>query len=114
MVRPPIDELSRLLGAIEAKVDLVGKTQAEDRMANASWRTDVRKELGGIRSDITEIKGSVNTVTTDVAEMKPDVADYVQKRAEARGISRLAHLIAALGGGSFALALQWLLKKLGA
>lgn len=111
--RPPIDELSRLLGGIEAKLDLVTRTQSEDRSAAASWRTDIRKEISGIRDDLSEVKGSVKEVTGKVTKMEPDVNDWVEKRTEARGLSRLGHLIAALGGGSFALALQWLLRKFG-
>jgi len=111
--RPPIDELSRLLGSIEAKVDLVTRTQGEDRQAAASWRTHVRADMDEIKSSVDELKGSVKEVTGKVNTMKPDVDDYVEKRAEARGMSRLGHLIAALGGGSFALGLQWLLRKFG-
>lgn len=109
----PIDELSRLLGAIEAKLDLVTKIQGEDRSAGASWRTDIRKELSGIRDDLGEVKNKVKEITGKVALMEPEVDDYVEKRTEVRAMSRLAHLGAAMGGGSFALALQWILRKLG-
>lgn len=85
MVGGQIDELSRLLGAIEAKVDLVTKTQSEDRLSAAAWRT---------------------TILGDLDELKED-------RAERRGISRVGHLLAAMFGGSAALGLQWLMKKFG-
>lgn len=111
--RQPIDELSRLLGAIEAKVDLVTKTQSEDRTASASWRTDIRTKMDGIRDDLSELKGSVRDVTGRVNDMEPSVQLSTQERAERRGISRVGHLAAALGGGGVAVALQWLLRKLG-
>lgn len=40
-----IDELSRVLGGIEAGLATVNKTLAEDRLASASYRTDVRREF---------------------------------------------------------------------
>lgn len=111
--RQPIDELSLLLGEIKAKVDLVTRTQAEDRQAAASWRTDVRKEMAGIRSDIGDMKGTVTTATKDLEEIKPIVADYVEDRAGKRERWRIGQVVAALGGGSAALGLQWLLRKFG-
>ncbi len=110
---PPIDELSLLLGEIKAKLDLVTRTQAEDRSASASWRTDVRSKLDGVRDDVSALKSSVKEVTGRVSIMEPEVGSYVQDRAERRGMSRIGHLAAALGGGGVAVAIQWILRKFG-
>jgi hypothetical protein len=108
-----IDPLSRVLGSIEAQLATITKTQSEDRVANAAWRTDVRREIGGIREDITEIKGSANSATIEINEIKPIVADYVEQRAQARGMGRIAHAVSGLFGAGFLFALQKLWAKFG-
>lgn len=42
---------------------------------------------------INKLTSSVTTLTTEVGTMKPDVADYRERRAEHRGMGRLAHWI---------------------
>jgi hypothetical protein len=111
--KPGIDELSRVLGGIEAQLANITKTQAEDRMASASWRTGIREDIAGIREDVAEMKGGVRSVTTEVDEIKPVIADYVEQRAQARGIGRLATAAAAIFGGGVVVFMQWLLKKIG-
>jgi hypothetical protein len=71
-----MDDLSRTLGAIEAKLDMVAKTQAEDRVASAQYRTDMRRDLTEVRDSVGDLKNRVNNTTDEVA----DVRDIVDKR----------------------------------
>lgn len=110
---PSVDPLSHALGGIEKQLELITKTLSEDRLASATYRTQMRNDLTVVRDAVHDLKNKVDNHAEQLAEMKPDVSDYVQRRAEAIGMSKLAHLGAALGGGSFALAVQWLLRKFG-
>lgn len=51
-----IDELSRFLGGIEQQLKSVVSTQAEDRVASAQYRTDIRKEIGDVKAKVTRLE----------------------------------------------------------
>lgn len=108
-----VDQLSHTLGRIEQSLETITKTLGEDRMAAATYRTEIRSAVNIVRDNVADLKNKAENTASDVAEMRPYIADYIERRAEVRGLSRLGHLIAALGGGGIALTVQWILKKLG-
>lgn len=81
-----LDPLSQLLGAIDAKLGMVLKTQSEDREASAKYRTDMRRELGEVKDSVKDLKNRVDNTADDLAELRPDVEDYRLMKAQGTGI----------------------------
>ena len=48
-----IDPLSRVLGGIENELKSISRTQSEDRLAAAQYRTDIRSEIREVNSDFS-------------------------------------------------------------
>jgi len=61
-----IHEISRAIGQLQSDVQSIVRTQADDRKFAASYRTDVRKQVG-------EIAALVSGLAHDVTEIKPEV-----------------------------------------
>lgn len=106
MALKQLDELSRVLGGIEKSLGIVMQTQAEDRMAAASYRTDIRKDLAGTRDDVSSLKGDIRTAKQDIAEMKPKVVSLEQRQLMSAGaatlaiwLGRVAYAVSAILGG---------------
>jgi hypothetical protein len=104
-----MDDLSRTLGAIEAKLDMVTKTLAEDRVASAQYRTDMRRDLTELRDSVGDLKNRVNNNADELAELHPVISshqlildDYRLKVAQGVGVWNTAKTIwaalTALGG----------------
>lgn len=72
-MNPSIDPFSQQLGEIIAKLEMVLRTQSEDRTASAIYRTEVRKELGALTVSVTDVKNRVNNNADEVAELRPEV-----------------------------------------
>lgn len=73
MVERGIDELSRVLGGIEKELQTVARTLAEDRIAAASYRTDIRRELATVKDSVQSINIDTRGCKVDIADMKPKV-----------------------------------------
>jgi hypothetical protein len=56
MTERGIDELSRVLGGIENQLKTVTTTLAEDRIASAQYRTDIRREVGSIKDKVVALE----------------------------------------------------------
>ena len=78
-----LHELSMAIGGLTADVRNLTRSLEEERQGAAAHRRDLREVIGALSQ-------SVRTLATEVADMKPDVADYRERRAEARGAARLA------------------------
>ncbi len=87
---PGLDPLSRVLGGIETQLESVIKTLAEDRMAAATYRTDIRREIKETHEDVLTVRQDVNAVTAHVNEMRPTVAALVAVRQMSVGAQRFA------------------------
>ena len=98
-----IDPLSQMLGEINAKLDMVTKVQAEDRVASAQYRTDMRRDLTDVRDSVGDLKNRVNNTADELAELRPDVEDYRKNRHQIEGASKLTKflwgLFSAFGAG---------------
>lgn len=103
-----LDPLSQMLGEMNAKLDTVTKTQAEDRIASAQYRTDMRRDLTDVRDSVHDLKNRVNNNADELAEMRPDVEDYRKHKYQIEGASKLTRVLWAIfgvlgGGGIIAL-----------
>lgn len=88
-VNPSLDPLSQMLGEINAKLDMVQKTQSEDRTASAAWRTDMRREMATVKEVASEVKGRANNTADQLAEVRAEIKDdiaVVHKRIDAISI----------------------------
>jgi hypothetical protein len=90
---PELDPLSLLLGEINAKVELVLKTQAEDRQASATYRTEIRRDLATLKANDGDLRNRVNNVTDEIAEMRPMVDAHQKLVLHAEGASKLTKII---------------------
>jgi hypothetical protein len=88
-----MDDLSRTLGAIEAKLDMVAKTQAEDRVASAQYRTDMRRDLTDVRDSVGDLKNRVNNNADELALIRPDIDDYRKHKHQIEGASKLTKIV---------------------
>lgn len=90
--RDPIDELSRLIGRLEAQIVTLFKKM--DELEERS--TDEHRKVHDI---VVATSEAVRNLTEKVKDMKALTDDYREKRAEARGAARLIHLLYVTGGG---------------
>lgn len=84
------NELWRTLGGIEKSLETVISTLAEDRVAAASYRTDVRKELGAVKDSVGTLTSDLKSCKSDIAEMKPEVESQKQRMLMSKGAANLA------------------------
>lgn len=93
MVGYSVDPLSHTLGRIESALDLITKTLNEDRIASASYRTDIRRDLTNVRDMVHDLRNKVENTANDLADMKPDVDDYRLMKAKGLGAWSTAKII---------------------
>lgn len=104
-------ELWFRLGKIDEALATVVRTLGEDRIASASYRTDVRQELVITKENILIATNDIKTARQDIAKMEPVVAGLNHARLVASGVSsgmetladwlaRIAHVVSALIGGA--------------
>ena len=109
-VSASIDPLSEKLGEISAKLDMVQRVQAEDRVASAAYRTEVRKDLATVKDDVSDLKNRTNNNADELADAHKELADLrievdiTRKRwDQLEGASKLTKglwaVFLALGGG---------------
>lgn len=112
MTERGIDELSRVLGGIEAGLATVIKTLADDRIASASYRTDIRREFANLSESVQGVTNDTRTCKSELADMKPKLSALEIKNIKRETAFRLgsavinvlyliAALLAGLAGGYF-------------
>lgn len=84
------NELWRTLGGIEKSLEAVLSTLAEDRVAAASYRTDVRKELGAVKDSVGTLAADLRICKSDIAEIKPKVESQEKRMLMSKGMANLA------------------------
>jgi hypothetical protein len=93
MIDRPDDDLhplSHKLGSMEAKLDMIIRTQSEDRDAGARYRTDIRGELKEQSERLSAVENAVSSSSAQIADMKPKVDrlnEAALKRAGAQGLA---------------------------
>lgn len=104
-------ELWFRLGKIDEALATVVRSLGEDRIASATYRTDIRKDLAATRENVLTVTSDIKTAKHDIAKMEPVVAGLNHARLVSSGVSsgmetlanwltRIAHIISALIGGA--------------
>lgn len=88
-----VDPLSHTLGRIEQALETITKTLSEDRMASATYRTEVRRELTTVRETMIDVKNRTNENADALAEIQPDIADYRIRRGQGELALSLGKLV---------------------
>jgi chromosome segregation ATPase len=88
-----MDPLSHTLGRIEQALETITKTLSEDRAASAQYRTDMRRDLSTVRDNVLDLKNRVNNNADELAELRPDVADYRRRRDRGIGMVDLTKTV---------------------
>lgn len=116
-----LDPLSRFLGSVENQLNVITKTLAEDRMASAAYRTDVRTVLDKLQETVAETAGQVRDHGRDIGNMRESIKteimpkisamkqwqDNVEGAAKFAGVmGKLAHVLSVMLGGI----LVWLME----
>ena len=111
--RTPEKNVDYVLGRIEGQLDNILKTLSENRMADATYRTEVRKQLGEGSERMQHIESQLALVTSDMGEIKPKVAVLEERMHMSNGAARLAvvlgkvgHIISAAIGGAIVIILD--------
>lgn len=94
------------LGAIQNGLETITRTLSENRLADAQYRTGVRAEMTAQRDAINSVHTDLAIAKEDVAEMKPKVATLEERMHMSKGAANLAVilsrgvqlLIGAIGG----------------
>lgn len=106
------NQLWRTLGGIEKSLEAITKTLSEDRVASASYRTEIREEIKKNREETLNLNGAVKLVTDAVAEIKPQVSALWDARQQSTGAQRLArylgHILTVLFGAAGGAIAVWL------
>lgn len=88
-----VDPLSHTLGRVEQALDTITKTLSEDRMAAAAFRTEIRREVSEVKDIVREMNGQVKSTVKEVAQIKPVVDDYRQRRDRGLGMADLTRTV---------------------
>lgn len=110
-------DVSYILGRVESSLELITKSIAEDRMAEAQYRTFVRDEMMKLQTQIAQLSALLTQAVTDhahtkstVAEIKPVIEQLQEAYLMSRGaakfanvIGKLSHWFVAIVGGAIAL-----------
>lgn len=109
-------DVSFELGAIKNALDTITRTLSENRLADATYRTDIRREMGEQSTKINNIVTEVTLAKRDITDMKPKVDSLNERAAMSKGATNLAlilskgaHVISAGLGAIIAVLLErWL------
>ena len=90
-----LDDISQAIGVLQGTLGQHCIDDDRRHLENAATLHEIKAELGLLGDTVRPLAEAVKS-------MKPDIADYRERRAEGRGMSRLAHwvwvVIAAVGG----------------
>jgi hypothetical protein len=93
-----LDEISRVIGNIEAEVRGLTATVAEVRQSSAEHHRENRQRLEAISTRVEKIEADMRPLANTVATMEPIVAGYAVTRWKIAGAFALGtSIIAALG-----------------
>lgn len=103
----PLDyaELLRRLERCTANIEHLAKEIAEERQRGREERDRISQRWQRFFEFVEKTNAQVLSLIKDVAEMKPEVDDYRDKKAEARGMIRvvaLARVAYGVAGGTIA------------
>lgn len=96
MTAREIDELSVLLGEIQARLGAIERTQQEERTSAAQHRSDLRIVIASQSTATMDLAVKVQNFSDDLREVKVLTDDYRENRAQARGANKVVMLFRAL------------------
>lgn len=106
-------DVSYELGGIKASLDTITRTLSENRLSDAQYRTDVRKEMMIQHEAIAAVAGDMAIAKKDIAGLMPTVKSLEQRSLMSKGAANLAivlgkfaHIISAGIGGIIVLFLD--------
>lgn len=104
-----IDPLSLQLGKIIAQLDMVLRTQSEDRVASAQYRSDMRKEISnasdcarGAAQEAKDCKNAIGKIQPIVDELKLSQNMSMGAKRLAMHLEKIFYIL--IGAGSSILA----------
>lgn len=93
-----LDEISRVIGNIEAELRGLSSSVAEVRQSSAEHHRETRERLEGISGRVAKIEADIKPLAKTVATMEPIVAGYAVTRWKVAGAFALGtSVITALG-----------------
>lgn len=109
-------DVSYELGGIKNALDTITRTLSENRLADATYRTGIREEMGKQRDAINSVGNDLTIAKRDIADMKPKVESLDQRALMSKGAANFAiilgkgaHVISAGIGAIIAVLLErWL------
>src|SRR5882672_1689847 len=93
MAEREIDDLSYELGGIKTQLESVLRTLGEDRSAAASYRTEIRAEIRGLETKLSNVESISRETAKDVLDMKPKVQSLEERATMSKGAANLAVLL---------------------
>lgn len=99
-------DVSYELGGIKNALDTITRTLSENRLADAQYRTGIREEMTKQRDAINSVRSDMAIAKKDIADMKPKVESLNQRAMMSKGaanfaimLGKAAHIISAGIGG---------------
>lgn len=106
-------DVSYELGGINKQLEAITRTLSENRLADATYRTGIREEMGkqrdaisGVGSDLAIAKRDIADTKQDIAEIKPKLKSLEDRALMSKGaanfaivLGKFAHFISAGLGG---------------
>lgn len=106
-------DVSYELGGIKQALETITRTLSENRLADAQYRTDVRKEMTIQHDAIAAVAGDMAMAKKDIADLMPTVESLEQRALMSKGaanfaiiLGKFAHIISAGIGGVLVLLLD--------
>jgi len=84
-----MNEFSRMLGAIEARLSHIEDEQKEERISWQQHRSDLRIIIASQATATIGLSSKLDGVSTQMVEMKVLTDDYKENRAQGRGIVKV-------------------------
>lgn len=102
-------DVSYELGGIKNALDTITRTLSENRLADATYRTGIREEMGkqrdainGVGSDLAIAKKDIADTKDDIAEMRPKVESLESRALMSKGAANFAVVLSKAAGAIWA------------
>lgn len=90
-------DVSYELGGINKQLETITRTLSENRLADATYRTGIREEMGKQRDAINSVGNDLTIAKRDIADMKPKVASLDERATMSKGAAALATALGKIG-----------------
>ncbi len=80
-----IHDFSRALGSLEASVTNLTRTWAEQERNASEGRRALHQKMDDIKDDVSSLTGRVDSMATEMGEIRPAVVEFKKQRERAIG-----------------------------